>query len=48
MASHILAFEDDGEVVYFEGNFTEYDEDFKKRKGDSAMQPQRMKYKKLA
>ena len=48
VASHILAFEDDGEVVYFEGNFTEYDEDFKKRKGDSAMQPQRMKYKKLA
>ena len=48
VASHILAFEDDGEVVYFEGNFSEYDEDFKKRKGDSAMQPQRMKYKKLA
>jgi len=48
VASHILAFEDDGEVVYFEGNFTEYDEDFKKRKGDSAMQPKRMKYKKLA
>src|SRR6056297_2557872 len=48
VASHILAFEDDGEVVYFEGNFTEYDEDFKKRKGDSALQPQRMKYKKLA
>jgi len=48
VASHILAFEDDGEVVYFEGNFNEYDEDFKKRKGDSAMQPKRMKYKKLA
>ena len=48
VASHILAFEDDGDVVYFEGNFTEYDEDFKKRKGDSAMQPKRMKYKKLA
>jgi len=48
VATHILAFEDDGDVVYFEGNFTEYDEDFKKRKGDSAMQPKRMKYKKLA
>ncbi|MFC4260161.1 energy-dependent translational throttle protein EttA [Marinobacter lacisalsi] len=48
VATHILAFEDDGEVVYFEGNFSEYDEDFKKRKGDSAMQPQRMKHKKLA
>jgi len=48
VATHILAFEDDGDVVYFEGNFSEYDEDFKKRKGDSAMQPKRMKYKKLA
>ncbi|GGE74280.1 energy-dependent translational throttle protein EttA [Streptosporangium jomthongense] len=48
VATHILAFEDDGEVVYFEGNFAEYDEDHKKRKGDSAMVPQRMKYKKLA
>ncbi|KKM86622.1 hypothetical protein LCGC14_1277200, partial [marine sediment metagenome] len=48
VATHILAFEDDGEVVYFEGNFNEYDEDHKKRKGDSAMVPQRMKYKKLA
>jgi ATP-binding cassette ChvD family protein len=48
VATHILAFEDDGEVVYFEGNFTDYDADFKKRKGDSAMQPRRMKYKKLA
>ena len=48
VATHILAFEDDGEVVYFEGNFSEYDEDHKKRKGDSAMVPQRMKYKKLA
>ena len=48
VATHILAFEDDGEVVYFEGNFSEYDEDLKRRKGDSAMQPRRMKYKKLA
>ena len=48
VANRILAFEDDGEVVYFEGNFSEYDEDHKKRKGDSAMVPQRMKYKKLA
>jgi ATP-binding cassette ChvD family protein len=48
VATHILAFEDDGEVVYFEGNFSDYDEDHKKRKGDSAMVPQRMKYKKLA
>ncbi len=39
VATHILAFEDDGEVVYFEGNFSEYDEDHKKRKGDSAWCP---------
>ena len=48
VATHILAFEDDGEVIYYEGNFSDYDEDHKKRKGDSAMVPQRMKYKKLA
>lgn len=48
VATHILAFEGDSEVVFFEGNFTEYNEDHKKRKGDSAMVPQRMKYKKLA
>ncbi|EAZ99372.1 energy-dependent translational throttle protein EttA [Marinobacter sp. ELB17] len=48
VATHILAFEDDGEVIYYEGNFNDYDEDHKKRKGDSAMVPQRMKYKKLA
>ena len=48
VATHILAFEDDGDVIYFEGNFTEYDADYKKRKGDSALQPKRMKYKKLA
>lgn len=48
VATHILAFEDDGEVIYHQGNFSDYDEDHKKRKGDSAMVPQRMKYKKLA
>ncbi|WP_339805258.1 energy-dependent translational throttle protein EttA [uncultured Marinobacter sp.] len=48
VATHILAFEGDSEVVFFDGNFTEYDEDHKKRKGDSALVPQRMKYKKLA
>ena len=48
VATHILAFEGDSQVVFFEGNFSEYDEDHKKRKGDSAMVPERMKYKKLA
>ncbi|MDX1634717.1 MAG: energy-dependent translational throttle protein EttA [Marinobacter sp.] len=48
VATHILAFEGDSQTVFFEGNFSEYDEDYKKRKGDSAMVPERMKYKKLA
>ena len=48
IATHILAFEGDSEVVWFEGNFSEYDEDLKKRKGESARAPKRMKYKKLA
>ena len=48
IATHILAFEGDSEVVWHEGNFSDYDEDLKKRKGESAKTPQRMKYKKLA
>lgn len=44
VATHILAYEGDSEVVFFEGNYTEYHEDFTQRKGDSA-QPTRMKYK---
>ncbi|ARU54890.1 ATPase components of ABC transporters with duplicated ATPase domains [Oleiphilus messinensis] len=48
IATHILAFEGDSEVVWFEGNFSEYDEDFTARKGESAKAPTRMKYKKLA
>ncbi len=46
VATHILAYEGDSEVVFFEGNYTEYHEDFIARKGESA-QPQRMKYKPL-
>ncbi len=46
IASHILAFEDDGEVVFMEGDFSEYHEDFLKRKGNEA-QPKRMKYRRL-
>lgn len=46
IATHILAFEDDGEVIFNEGGFNEYHEDFIKRKGNDA-QPKRMKYKKL-
>tara|TARA_R110001592_G_scaffold177076_2_gene417275 strand:+ start:79322 stop:81010 length:1689 start_codon:yes stop_codon:yes gene_type:complete len=48
IATHILAFEGDSEVLWFEGNYTEYEEDFKKRKGEQAKAPTRMNYKKLA
>ncbi len=46
IASHILAFEDDGNTVFVEGDFSEYHEDFLKRNGNDA-QPKRMKYKRL-
>jgi ATPase subunit of ABC transporter with duplicated ATPase domains len=48
IATHIMAFEGEGHVEWFEGNFAEYEEDKKKRLGDDATQPHRMKYKKLA
>jgi len=48
IATHILAFEGDSEVVWFEGNYSEYEEDLKNRKGDKAKEPTRMNYKKLA
>jgi ATP-binding cassette ChvD family protein len=48
IATHILAFEGDSQVVWFEGNYQEYVEDFKKRKGDDAAQPHRIRYKPLA
>ncbi len=47
IATHILAFEDDGEVRWFEGNFQDYHADLRKRKGADADQPHRMKYRKL-
>jgi ATP-binding cassette ChvD family protein len=47
IATHILAFEGDSEVVWFEGNYGAYIEDLKKRKGPDADQPHRIKYKKL-
>jgi sulfate-transporting ATPase len=46
VATHILAYEGESDVVFFEGNYTEYHEDFVARKGENA-QPQRVKYKKL-
>ena len=47
VATHILAFEGDSKVVFFEGNYSEYDEDRKKRLGHLADQPHRIKYRQL-
>ena len=47
IATHILAFEGNSEVTWFEGNYQEYAADFKRRKGVSADQPHRLRYKKL-
>jgi sulfate-transporting ATPase len=47
IATHILAFEGDSQVIWFEGNYQEYVEDHKKRKGEDAAQPHRIRYKPL-
>ena len=47
IATHILAFEGDSKVFWYDGNYTEYEEDRKKRLGITADQPHRIKYKKL-
>jgi ATP-binding cassette ChvD family protein len=47
IATHILAFEGESEVVWYEGNYGAYIEDLKRRKGPDADQPHRIKYKKL-
>ena len=47
VATHILAFEGDSEVVWFEGNFAEYIQDLRRRKGDDADQPHRIRFKPL-
>ena len=47
VATHILAFEGDSRVFFFEGNYSEYDENRKKRLGISADQPHRIKYRRL-
>jgi ATP-binding cassette ChvD family protein len=47
IATHILAFEGDSRVVFFEGNYQEYAADYERRNGEGAMQPHRIKYKKL-
>ncbi|MBF0105453.1 MAG: energy-dependent translational throttle protein EttA [Deltaproteobacteria bacterium] len=45
VATHILAFEGDSTVQWFEGNFSDYEEDKKRRLGDEALKPHRIKYK---
>jgi energy-dependent translational throttle protein EttA len=47
VATHILAFEGDSSVLWFEGNFEAYEEDKKRRLGEDAVQPHRIKYRKL-
>ncbi|MDH4105452.1 MAG: energy-dependent translational throttle protein EttA [Gammaproteobacteria bacterium] len=47
IATHILAFEGNSEVVWFEGNYSEYVADLKKRRGDEADEPHRMRYRSL-
>jgi len=47
IATHILAFEGNSEVVWFEGNYSEYVDDLKKRRGEDAEQPHRMRYRTL-
>jgi energy-dependent translational throttle protein EttA len=47
IATHILAFEGDSEVVFFQGNYADYAEDLHRRKGVDADQPHRLRYKKL-
>ena len=47
IATHIMAFEGDSQVVWFEGNYSDYEQDYKKRMGAAADQPHRIKYRHL-
>jgi ATP-binding cassette ChvD family protein len=47
LATHILAFEGDSHVEWFEGNFESYEEDKKRRLGDAAVEPHRIKFKRF-
>jgi len=47
IATHILAFEGNSEVTWYNGNFSEYEEDRKRRSGSTDFQPRRIKYKKI-
>ncbi len=48
ISTHILSYEDEGQVHFFEGNYTEFEADRKKRLGEAAAQPHRVRHKKLA
>ena len=48
IATHMLAFEGDSHVEWFEGNFADYEEDKKRRLGVESLTPHRMKYKKFS
>lgn len=48
IATHIISFEGESEVVWFEGNYREYEEDIKRRKGPDALDPHRIKYKRIS
>ena len=47
VATHILAYEDEGNIIWYEGNYADYEADRKKRLGSAADQPHRIKFKKL-
>ncbi len=47
IATHILSFEDEGKVVWFDGNYSDYEADRRARLGSSANQPHRLKYRQL-
>ena len=46
-ATHILAFEGESTIAWFEGNYSDYEEDRKKRLGKEALTPKRIKYARL-
>ena len=48
VATHMLAFEGDSRVVWFEGNYEAYEADRRRRLGEAADQPRRIKYKPLS
>lgn len=47
ICTHLMAFEGDSQITYFEGNYSDYEEDRKRRLGDDANKPSRIKYKRI-